>query len=88
MYNKTQFLNAQDLTMCLGEDIAEEYNLKEGENDSEILQLVWKHYKKDDWANHDFYKIRGIVYDLQNDLNEFKHEVSRDTFKKVCNILR
>ena len=63
MYNKTEFLKATDLTMCLGEDIAEEYNLQ---NDTEILQLVWKHYKKDDWAKHDFYKVRGIVYDLYN----------------------
>ena len=60
MYDKKQFINNWDLTLVLGEDIAEELNL---EDPTEILEAVWKNYKPEDFAKHRFYRLRGIVYE-------------------------
>ena len=81
MYDKKQFINNWDLTLVLGEDIAEELNL---ENPTEILEAVWKNYKPKDFAEHGFYRLRGIVYDLETEMDEFVKVASRTTVKKAC----
>ena len=83
MYTKEEFLNNMDLTLCLGDDVAEKYNLTE---DKDILKAAWSTYKPADWAKYGFYKVRGIVYDLENDMYEFQKEVSTQTFKKACKL--
>lgn len=81
MYNKKQFINNWDLTLVLGEDIAQELNTK---NPTEILETVWKNYKPKDFAEHGFYRLRGIVYDLETEIDEFAKVASKTTFKKAC----
>lgn len=81
MYDKKQFINNWDLTIVLGEDIAEELNT---ENPTEILEAVWKNYKPKDFAEHGFYRLRGIVYDLETEIDEFAKVASKTTFKKAC----
>ncbi len=78
MYNKTEFINNWDLIDLLGEDI------ESTEEPEEILEAIWKNYKPEDFAEHGFYRLRGIVYDLETEMGEFSKVASKATFKKAC----
>ena len=80
-YDKTKFVKTNDLLMCLGEEF-----FGQGLSDESILKKVWREYKVRDWAEHGFYKVDGIVYDLESELEEFRQVASPAVFNRACEL--
>lgn len=80
-YTREEFINTDDLLQVLGEEYFDE-----GLDDETILKKVWREYKVRDWAEHGFYKVDNVVYDMECELDEFRQAVSPAVFNRACKL--